>query len=246
MDRALYVAMTGAIQTLKSQTVNSHNLANASTTGFKAELAAQQAVEVQGGGLPSRANTQLNGSGWDARMGAIQQTGRDLDVALGQDRWLAVQAPDGSEAYTRAGELSLDVNGQLRTAAGHPVLGDGGPVSVPQNNSLMIGNDGGISVVPLGQGPETTASVARLRVVEAMPEQLERGADGLMRAKDGQTLNPAAGNVLTSGALESSNVNISEAMVNMIQLARAFEMQTKLMRAAEDNAAAASTLVRMG
>ena len=133
MDRALYVAMTGARQTLQAQAVNSHNLANASTVGFKAELAAQQAVNVEGGGLPSRANTKLEGIGWDSSMGAVQQTGRDLDVALDQDRWLAVQAPDGSEAYTRGGELMLDVNGQLRTASGLAVLGDGGPVSIPQN-----------------------------------------------------------------------------------------------------------------
>ncbi|AXQ30403.1 flagellar basal body rod protein FlgF [Solimonas sp. K1W22B-7] len=246
MDRALYVAMTGARQTLQAQAVNSHNLANASTVGFKAELAAQQAVAVEGGGLPSRVNTVLNGGGWDASMGSIQQTGRDLDVALGQDRWLAVQAPDGSEAYTRGGELSLDVNGQLRTASGLAVMGDGGPMSVPQNSSLTIGNDGSVSIVPLGQGAETSATVGRLRVVEAKPEQLERGADGLFRARAGQSLDAAPGNVLTAGAVETSNVNISEAMVNMIQLARAFEMQTKLMRAAEDNAQAASSIVRMG
>jgi len=246
MDRALYVAMTGAKQTLQAQAVNSHNLANASTVGFKAELAAQQAMDVQGGGLPSRVNTQLKGSGWDSSMGSVQQTGRDLDIALDQDRWLAVQAPDGSEAYTRGGELSLDVNGQLRTASGLAVLGDGGPVSIPQSSSLTLGSDGSISIVPLGQGAETTATVGRLRVVEARPEQLERGPDGLFRARAGQNLDAAPGKVLTPGAVETSNVNISEAMVNMIQLARAFEMQTKLMRAAEDNAQAASSLVRMG
>ena len=246
MDRALYVAMTGAKQTLQAQAVNSHNLANASTVGFKAELAAQQAMNVEGGGLPSRVNTLLKGSGWDSTMGAVQQTGRDLDVALDQDRWLAVQAPDGSEAYTRGGELMLDVNGQLRTASGLAVLGDGGPVSIPQSSSLTLGGDGSISIVPLGQGAETTATVGRLRVVEARPEQLERGPDGLFRAKTGQALDAAAGKVMTTGAVETSNVNISEAMVNMIQLARAFEMQTKLMRAAEDNAQAANSIVRMG
>jgi flagellar basal-body rod protein FlgF len=246
MDRALYIAMTGATQALKAQTVNSHNLANASTVGFKAELAAQQAVEVEGGGLPTRVNVQLNGSGWDARAGAIQQTGRDLDIALGNDRWLAVQAPDGSEAYTRAGELQIDVNGQLRTAAGHAVMGDAGPVSVPQNASLLIGADGTLSIVPLGQGAETTATLGRLRIVEGGPAELERGADGLMRARPGVAMNAAAGNVLQAGALESSNVNLPEAMVRMIELARAFEMQSKLMRTAEDNAQAATSLLRMG
>ena len=147
MDRALYIAMTGATQALKAQTVNSHNLANASTVGFKAELAAQAAVEVEGGGLPTRVNVQLNGSGWDARAGAIQQTGRDLDIALGNDRWLAVQAPDGSEAYTRAGDLQIDVNGQLRTSAGHAVMGDGGPVHLQQGR-LAPGCQDGVVLLP--------------------------------------------------------------------------------------------------
>jgi flagellar basal-body rod protein FlgF len=237
--------MTGASQTLQAQAVNSNNLANASTTGFKAELAAQAAIDVQGGGLPSRVNTQLRAGGWDASAGAVQQTGRDLDIALAADRWLAVQAPDGTEAYTRAGELQVDVNGQLRTAAGHAVLGDGGPLAIPQASNLLIGADGTVSVVPLGQGAATLAAVGRLKVVEARPEQLERGVDGLMRAKGGDGLEPAAGNVLASGCLESSNVNLPEAMVNMIQLARSFELQTKLMRTVEDNANAASSLVRM-
>lgn len=245
MDRALYLAMTGATQTLQAQAVNSHNLANASTIGFKAELAAQAAVEVQGPGRPSRVNAQLRENGWDARSGAVQQTGRDLDIALAEKHWLAVQAPDGAEAYTRAGDLQLDVNGQLRTAAGHAVLGDGGPLAIPQASNLMIGGDGTVSVAPLGQGAATLAAVGRLEVVEARPEQLQRGPDGLMRATSGSTLNPAAGNVLAAGCLEASNVNRPECMVNMIQLARAFELQTKLMRTVEDNASAASSLVRL-
>lgn len=246
MDRALYVAMTGAIQTLKAQTANSHNLANASTTGFRAELIANMPQAVDGAGLPTRVNALGAGIGWDARSGGIQQTGRDLDIALGEDVWLAVQAPDGTEAYTKAGDLQIDVSGQLRLGAGHAVLGDGGPIAIPPHTQLLIGGDGTVSVVPQGGGAETLVAVGRMRTVEAGPEQLERGADGLMRAKSGAALNPASGNVLISGALESSNVNLPEAMVNMISLARQFELQMKVVRTAEDNAQAATSLVRMG
>lgn len=246
MDRALYVAMTGARETQRQQAINNHNLANASTTGFRAELLASTAQAVQGPGLPTRVNAAAQSAGWDARAGSIQQTGRNLDVAFGENAWLAVQAPDGSEAYTKAGDLQLDANGQLRTASGYAVLGDGGPISLPQSASTLIGSDGTISVQPLGSGTEALATVGRLRVMQAMPDQLERGVDGLMRAKPGVALDAASGNVLMSGALEGSNVSLPETMVNMISLARQFELQTKLMKTTEDNAAAASTLTRMG
>lgn len=245
MDRALYVAMTGAAQTLRQQAVNNHNIANASTTGFRAELLASSAAAVQGPGLPTRVNAAPEALGWNARGGGLQQTGRDLDVALSQDAWLAVQAPDGSEAYTKAGDLQVDATGQLRTGAGFAVLGDGGPMAIPPASRLLIGSDGTVSVQPMGNGPEAMASVGRLRVVRGTPEQLQRGEDGLMRAKTGQALDPASGNVVTSGALENSNVNLPEAMVTMISLARQFEMQMKLMKAAEDNATASSSLTRL-
>lgn len=246
MDRALYVAMTGAAQTLRAQAVNSHNLANASTTGFRAELIANQPQAVEGPGMPTRVNALGAGIGWDARGGMLQQTGRDLDVAMREDVWLTVIAPDGTEAYTKAGDLQLDVGGQMRTGAGHTVLGDGGPVSVPPSGQLAIGGDGTVSIVPQGSGAQTLVSVGRLRTVQARPDQLERGADGLMRARAGVTLNPAAGNVMTSGTLETSNVNLPEAMVNMISLARQFDLQVKVMRTAEDNAQASNSLVRLG
>lgn len=245
MDRALYVAMTGASETLRQQAVNNHNLANASTTGFRAELLASSAAAVQGAGLPTRVNAAPEALGWDARSGGLQQTGRDLDIALAADAWLAVQAPDGSEAYTKAGDLQVDASGQLRTGAGHAVLGDGGPIALPPATQIQIGGDGTISVQPQGSGTEALATIGRLKVVSVTPEQLQRGADGLMRASPGVVPPPASGHVVTSGALESSNVSLPETMVNMISLARQFEMQMKLMKSAEDNAAASSSLTRM-
>lgn len=246
MDRALYIAMTGATQTLKAQAVNNHNLANASTVGFKAELAAQQAIAVEGPLMPTRVNTQLQGQGYDASLGSIMQTGNPLDVALGTNHWLAVQAPDGSEAYTRAGNLNVGSDGLIRNAAGHLVLGDGGPLSVPPNSQIAIGGDGTVTVVPLGQGPEAPATIGRLKVMRVEPQQIERGPDGLMRARAGETLTPASGSVLASGALEGSNVNLADSMVTMIQLARQFEMQVKLMKTAEQNDQASASLMRLG
>lgn len=244
MDRALYIAMTGATQTMRAQAANSHNLANASTTGFRAQLMTASSAEIAGAGLPTRVNVSAADSGWDARSGAIQQTGRDLDIALREDAWLAVQASDGSEAYTKAGDLQLDASGQLRTAAGQAVLSDGGLVSVPPHGKLLVGSDGTVSIVPLGQGAETMSTVARLKIVSARPDQLQRGADGLMRASAGEVPLPAPGSVLVAGAIESSNVNLPEAMVTMISLARQFELQVKLMKTAEGNAQASATLLR--
>lgn len=245
MDRALYVGMTGAIATLQAQTANSHNLANAATVGFRAELAAAQSVNVDGAGFQTRVNSQLADNGWDSSQGSIMQTGESLDIAMKGNNWLAVQTPDGSEAYTRAGDLRLDPNGQLRTASGLAVLGDGGPISLPISTSVSIGNDGTITAVPQGQSAAAQVVVGRLKVVSGAQDQLQRGADGLMRAKTGVTLNPAAGDVLASGALESSNVNLATSMVNMINLARQFELQSKVMKATEDNAQAATSLVSL-
>jgi flagellar basal-body rod protein FlgF len=245
MDRALYVAMSGATQTMRAQTANNNNIANASTTGFRAELTALMPMDVQGPGMPTRVNAMAMTSGWDSTAGGVMQTGNPLDVALRDNNWLAVQASDGSEAYTRAGDLRVNALGQLSNGAGHVVMGDAGPISVPQNSSVSVAIDGTILIVPLGQGPEAQATVGRLKVMEAKPEQLHRGDDGLMRVKTGEKLTPAAGEVLMSGALENSNVNLAASMVNMIELARQFELQVKMMKTVEDNATASASLVRM-
>jgi flagellar basal-body rod protein FlgF len=244
MDRFLYVSMTGARETLRAQTVNSNNLANASTTGFRADLSAFQTRAVVGSGHASRAYATNATTGWDEKQGALLSTGRDLDVGVNGAGWIAVQGRDGREAYTRAGDLRVDSGGILTTGAGHPVLGDAGPLSVPPNSSLVVGSDGGISIVPLGQGPATTSSVGRIKLVNPEPATLVRGEDGLFRNKDGADV-PADANVrLASGVLESSNVNVADAMVRMIELARNFELQVKAMRTAEENAAASAQLLK--
>lgn len=246
MDRALYVGMTGATQTMQAQAVNSHNLANASTLGFKAQLVEAQAVAVRGDSLQTRVNVRSSDGGWDSSSGTLQQTGRDLDVALGDNNWLAVQSADGSEAYTRRGDLQIDNLGRLLTGSGEAVMGEGGPLSIPPATSVNVASDGTVSIIPQGQSAAAPAVVGRLKVVSAQPSQLARGADGLMRAASGTQLSPAAGSVVTSGALESSNVNLADTMVNMISLARQFELQSKLMKTADENAQASSSLMKMG
>jgi flagellar basal-body rod protein FlgF len=244
MDKLLYVAMTGAKETLRAQAANNHNIANSSTTGFRADMSAFQSRAVTGPGYASRVYATNGTTGWDSNVGAQVSTGRDLDVAVNGDGFIAVQGKDGREAYTRAGDLRVDAQGQLLTGTGHPVLGDGGPLSVPPHTSLAIAADGTISIVPLGQGPETTATVGRIKLVNPPKDQLERGEDGLFRTRDGTDVPADANLQVASGSLESSNVNIADAMVQMIELQRHFELQVKAMRTAEENAAAATQLLR--
>jgi flagellar basal-body rod protein FlgF len=244
MDRFLYISMSGAKETLRAQTVNNHNLANASTTGFRADLAAFQTREVAGSGFASRAYATNSTTGWDQSTGAITTTGRDLDVAIQGAGWIAVQGADGREAYTRAGDLRIDPTGRLLNGEGHQVMSEAGPMSVPPHSSVVIGGDGTVSIVPLGQGPETTALVGRMKLVNPPAESLVRGEDGLFRDVNGADAPPDAGVRVASGVLESSNVNIADAMVNMIELARHFDLQVKAMRTAEENAAASAQLLR--
>ena len=246
MDRLVYVAMSGAKEILRAQAANNHNLANASTSGFRADLSAFQTQDVVGAGLRSRAYATNDTVGWDRSSGSLEATGRDLDVAIKGDGWLAVQSSDGSEAYTRAGDLRVEPTGMLVTATGLPVLGDSGPVSVPPNSSITVGGDGTVSVVPLGQQVKTVSGVARIKLVNPGADELVRGADGLFRLRAGGTA-PADANVhLVAGTLESSNVNIAATMSNMIELARNYELQVKAMHTAEENAATSAKLLQSG
>ena len=245
MDRMLYVAMTGAAETLRAQTVNNHNLANVSTTGFRADLAACQRRAVDGSGFASRVYATSGTVGWDKTLGALLSTGRDLDVAINGPGWIAVQGPDGKEAYTRAGNLQVDATGNLLTATGEPVLGDGGPINIPPYSSIFFARDGSISIIAQGQAPDTTATVDRIKLVNPADADIQRSDDGLFRMKNGSAAEPDANVQISSGTLESSNVNTAEAMVNMIELSRQFEMQVKAIRTAEENASVASQLMKI-
>jgi flagellar basal-body rod protein FlgF len=244
MDRLVYVAMSGAKEILRAQAANNHNLANANTNGFRADLSAFQTKNVVGPGLASRAYATNDITGWDSSSGSLDATGRELDVAIKGPGWMAVQASDGTEAYTRSGDLRVDANGALMTANGNPVLGDSGPITVPPYTSINIGTDGSVSVVPRGQTPMTMSTVGRIKLVNPANDQVTRGNDGLFRSTTGNELDPDATVHLVSGTLESSNVNIAETMANMIELARSYEVQVKAMKTAEDTAASSSKLLQ--
>ncbi|MDJ0906011.1 MAG: flagellar basal-body rod protein FlgF [Woeseiaceae bacterium] len=246
MDKMIYTAMTGAKQTETAQAINSNNLANISTTGFRADLHAFSSVPVDGPGVESRVNAVVESYGTDMSQGAIVNTGRDLDVAIRGAGFIAVQAADGREAYTRAGNLRVEPGGLLSTGNGHLVLGDGGPLSLPPNNKLEIGRDGTISVQPLGSGPETLTIADRIRLVNPDVSRLQKGEDGLFYLPDDEVADPDAAVEITNGALENSNVNVAMTLVNMIELARQYEMQVNMIKASQENADAAAQMMRLG
>ena len=246
MDKALYVAMSGAQANLRAQAAVSHNLANVATTGFKALLHATEAFPVSGGEVGSRTYTMGDIGGFDATGGSLQTTGNPLDFALnGSDLWMSVADRGGKTAYTRATDLKLDATGRLTNGRGDPVLDDGGqPIALPPFQSLSVGGDGTVSIVALGDATGTAQNVARIGVVKADPTQLSRGEDGLFRLPPQATATPATGDVMMSGVLENSNVNATEQLVQMISLARSFEMNLKVIRSGDENAQAANSLLR--
>ncbi|HUH29916.1 MAG TPA: flagellar basal-body rod protein FlgF [Rhodanobacter sp.] len=245
MDRSLYVAMTGATQMLRAQSEVAHNLANADTVGFKAQLSAFEPLAVQGVGLATRVNGVAFGQGVDMRQGGQIDTGRELDVAVQGDGWIAVQDAQGGEAYTRAGDLRLTADGMLTDARGNLVLGDGGPISMPQSAQMSVGADGTISVVPMGQTPNTLSAVGRIKLVNPVATELSLGADGLMHLADDATAGADPAVTIKSGALESSNVNPSQTLVQMIQLSRQYELQVRAIKSADENAQSASRLLQL-
>lgn len=245
MDKALYISMTGASQTMRAQTVHAHNLANASTTGFRADLAQARSMQVFGPGMPSRVYSMTENPGSDFQPGSLQQTGNALDIAVRGEGWIAVQAPDGSEAYTRAGDLELSPFGELLTGSGLPVLGNNGPVVLPPFETVELGTDGTVSVRELGQGAEVMAALDRIKLVNPGNQELFKGSDGLFRRRDGADSLPDAEVTIVSGYLESSNVNVVEAMVEMITLTRNYEMNVKLMQTAQQNSEVSARLLQI-
>ena len=177
--------------------------------------------------------------------GPLMFTGRNLDVAVQGRGWMAVQLPDGSEAYTRAGSLDVDVNGLLLTKSGYTVLGDGGPLNVPPDNNIEIAPDGTVSVIPAAGTPNNVSVIGRIKLVNPPEADLVRGADGLFRQRNGQPAAVDENVKLASGTLEGSNVNVTDAMVNLISLSRQFELQIKMMQTADQNAQRADQLLSL-
>lgn len=245
MDRLIYTAMTGAKGTLDQQAAVSHNLANATSTGFRTEMHKLRAVEVQTQALHTRAFTVDASVATDYSAGPLQFTGRQYDVAVEGKGWLTVQMPDGSEAYTRDGSLEVSANGVLQTRSGLPVLGaSGGPVTLPPDTEIVVGADGTISSLQAGQ-QNVVNVVDRLKLVNPPEASLVRGDDGLFRSTDGAAQPADEAVKVAGGYLEGSNVNVVDQMVTMISLARQFEMQTRMLQTAEQNDRAAAQVLSL-
>ncbi|SBT08115.1 flagellar component of cell-proximal portion of basal-body rod [Candidatus Propionivibrio aalborgensis] len=245
MDRLIYTAMTGAKHAFLQQAGVSQNLSNASTVGYRAMEHKFRAVPVQGDGAPTRAFV-VDASVADVfEQGPLMATGRPLDVAVQGAGWITVETPDGREVYTRAGNLQVNTNGQLQTATGLNVLGDNGPIAIPPDNSITIAPDGTISTVPLFGAPNNVSVVGRIKLVNPAENDLVRGDDGLFRTRVGEPAVLDENVKLAPETLEGSNVNAADSLVNMITLARQFDMQIKMLQTADANANKASQILSM-
>lgn len=245
MDRLIYTAASGAKHILEQQATTANNLANVTTTGFRAQIDSFRAVPVVSDGMPTRAFVVNSTVGADFSSGPIQMTGRDLDVAVKGKGWIAVQMADGTEAYTRAGGLQMNANGLLTTAGGQTVQGDGGPITVPPEVTVAIGGDGTISTIATTTKPGAPTVLGRIKLVNPPEQDLVRGDDGLFRLKDGAAAPADPLVAVVGGALEGSNVSPVDSMVNMIALARSFDTQMALMKNAENNAAKATQILAL-
>lgn len=244
MDRVMYLAAHRANQIMQAQRVNSNNLSNISTTAFRADLMVYVSDEA------SRSDTRIYSTIKEAAVnfdkGALKSTGRQLDLAINGDGWIAVQSLSGVETYTRDGNFHISSTGTLMTSTGEPVLGDAGPLVIPPFEKLDIGNDGTISIQPLGQSAATLAIVGRIKLVNPENAELMKGMDGSFVARNGTSFEADASVSVVSGSLETSNVNAVSSMVSMIELARQFEVQMKMLDIAKMNDEASARQLRMG
>ncbi|MBM5460641.1 flagellar basal body rod protein FlgF [Pseudomonas sp. P66] len=246
MDKMLYVAMTGASQNALAQKAHANNLANISTTGFQRDLEQARSMPVFGDSFPARAYAMTERPATDFSPGSMLETGRDLDVAIGGDGFIAVQAPDGSEAYVRTASMNIDALGVLRAGNGMPIMGNGGPIAVPPEQKIEVGEDGTISIRAMGEGPRVMAEVDRIKMVNPDLKTMSKGLDGLIHTGNGQPAVADANVKLVSGFLETSNVNAVEEMTSVLALSRQFELHIKMMTTAKEGDEAMARVLQIG
>ena len=245
MATPIYPAASGLRARLGAQGAIANNMANASTTGFRADRAVFARVEVLGPGFASRGRGGEDVTDWDRTAGAVQQTGRPLDVAVTGDAWIAVQAADGSEAYTRRGDLEVAPSGVLQTGDGYPVIGGSGPITVPPYSSLSIAGDGTISIVPQGGDPKAPQTLDQIKLADAKGSTTVKGLDNLLRVKGGGALPQDMDAKVQGGALEGSNVNMTQALVDMIDNQRSYEVDANMMKSAKDMDESGASVMRL-
>ncbi|MEH6700110.1 flagellar basal body rod protein FlgF [Parasphingorhabdus sp.] len=234
MDKLAYTTVNAMKSLMHRQTAIANNMANSETVGFKSDMVSAKAQYLNGPGHNSRAMSVDRDMQADMNGGAITKTDRPLDIALEGDAMLAVQDADGKEAYTKRGDLKINPSGTLLTGDGFPVLGDSGPVTLPPSERVDIGSDGTISYVPVGGDPTQPLQLGKLKLVSVTGSQISKGADTLFHVADDGTLPVDDNAKVISGALEGSNVNMTSALVDMIETSRAWETQAKLLKTAED------------
>lgn len=246
MDRLVYTALSGLKGQMDAQATIANNIANASTIGFRADRVNFERLMVKGEGHDSRLPSAETVVDMDRRAGTVVQTGRGLDVAITGDNWLAVQAPDGSEAYTRRGDLRIAPSGVLETGDGFPVMGSGGPITVPPHDRIMIADDGTISIVAPGADPSQPPQVIdQLKLVSDQGSRTVKGLDNLLHVRGGGALPADLDARVQTGALEQSNVNLTQALVDMIENQRSYEVQANLLREAKNMDESAASLMRV-
>ncbi|MCG8534643.1 MAG: flagellar basal-body rod protein FlgF [Pseudomonadales bacterium] len=244
MDKSIYISMTGAKEAMDAQRLRANNLANVSTPGFKADFHQYRSMSVFGEHHPTRAYAMGERPATDVSAGSFMETARDLDMAIRGEGWFAVQTEDGEEAYTRAGDLKRDVSGLLTTGTGLPVMGEGGPIVLPEYEKLVVGVDGTISIKGLGEGSQELAQINRLKLVNPPAESLVKGEDGLFRSRNGDAVEVDPGVQVINGVLEGSNVNAVGEMTAVISHARLFEMNIKMMQNAKENDEASARIMQ--
>ncbi|MFC3150012.1 flagellar basal-body rod protein FlgF [Litoribrevibacter euphylliae] len=247
MDKALYISMSGAKQNMFAQRSHANNLANANTTGFREDFAQARSQPVWGDYHPTRAYAMTERPASNFKPGAMMETGRDLDIAIPDRGFFVVQDPEGNEALTRAGNFVQDVNGQLLTPQGLSVMGEDGPIFIPPASQINVANDGTISLIPAEGQAADVVELGRLKLVNPEIETLDKGTDGLFRVKDqpGVVFEQDPTVQVTSGFLESSNVNTINAMTEMMSHQRQYELQVKMMKTTEENAEKVASLLQI-
>jgi flagellar basal-body rod protein FlgF len=245
MDKLIYTAASGLKSHMAAQAAIANNMANASTIGFRAEKVNFNSLLLKGSGFDSRQPTSEDIRDFDRSAGAVTTTGRNLDVAIPGDQWMAVQSNDGSEGYTRRGDLNISATGVLETGDGFPVMGSGGPITVPPATSVSIAQDGTISIIPVGGDAKNPQIIDRIKFASAQGSQTVKGLDNLIHVQGGGILPTDENAKCISGALEQSNVNMTQSLVDMIENQRSYEVQANLMKSAKDMDESAASVMRM-
>lgn len=245
MDRLVYTALSGLRSQMQAQASIANNIANASTIGYRADRVTFDRMVMGGSALNTRTMAAEETNDADRTAGTIIQTGRPLDMAVTTDSWIAIQATDGTEAYTRRGDLNVAASGVLETGDGFPVMGSGGPITVPPHSSITIAGDGTVSIVPVGGDANQPQVIDQIKLVSTQGSQTVKGLDNNLHVKGGGVLPQDLNAKVESGSLEQSNVNLTQALVDMIENQRSYEVQANLLKEAKSMDESTASLMRL-